>query len=58
MAAWSFTWLQFDAKQSRRAREPAPWIGIHGSRALRLELAVETIDQLIRRGWDLAEPLG
>jgi NadR type nicotinamide-nucleotide adenylyltransferase len=38
--------------------QPAPWLEIRGSRAVRLEAAVAAVDQLVERGWDLADPLG
>lgn len=35
-----------------------PWIEVHGSRTQRLADAVTAIDELLCRGWHLADPLG
>jgi len=40
------------------ATQPAPWVEIRGSRAVRMERAVAAVDQLIARGWSLKDPLG
>jgi HTH-type transcriptional regulator, transcriptional repressor of NAD biosynthesis genes len=37
--------------------QPAPWVEVRGSRELRLESAVAAVDQVVARGWDLADPL-
>ena len=38
--------------------QPAPWVEVRGSKPVRLELAIAVVDQLLGRGWDLADPLG
>ena len=40
------------------AGQPAPWIEVSGSREARLAAAVEAVNALLARGWDLADPLG
>jgi HTH-type transcriptional repressor of NAD biosynthesis genes len=40
------------------ASQPAPWVEVRGSRAVRLAEALAAVDQIIEDGWDLADPLG
>ncbi|MDO5286698.1 MAG: AAA family ATPase [Actinomycetia bacterium] len=40
------------------AEQPVPWVELHGSRDQRLARAVELVDDLLRRGWNLADPHG
>ena len=51
------------AGMHRRFREvldaqPAPWVEVRGSHEERLALAVRAVDDLVARGWELADPLG
>ncbi len=40
------------------AGQPAPWVEVRGSHEERLALAVREVDDLLARGWQLADPLG
>lgn len=35
-----------------------PWLEVRGGREERLQATVEAVDALLRRGWELADPLG
>ena len=40
------------------AAQPTPWIEVTGSRAQRLARALAAVEDLLARGWGLADPLG
>jgi NadR type nicotinamide-nucleotide adenylyltransferase len=40
------------------AGQDTPWIEVTGTRAARLDQAIDAVDALLARGWGLADPLG
>lgn len=38
--------------------QPAPWLEVRGTHEQRLAQAVGAVDELLARGWELADPLG